>query len=1788
MVAPPSTGGGVAPATATSKTPSAPRTNGITPNMATPSFPYSARRAPPLDLRTVERKGHPSSRDPPARTRPHGIPEAPTFRPTEAEFRDPMAYIRSISEKASKYGICKIIPPENWNPDFAIDTERFHFRTRRQEINLVEGGNRTNLNYLDQLAKFHKQYGAHLNRFPSVDKRPLDLYKLKKAVEVRGGFERVCKDKKWAEIGRDLGYSGKIMSSLSTSLKNSYQRWLHPYEEWLKYAKPGVQQQLENEQGGTYSPAVAPHQSPAIQHPPPPSQSAPPAISTDSPRVQPTSAPEPPVHAVPVQPQQPQHQPTPVPPPAQPRPVSSSGFTAVNSGFAAVNNPSGFTAVNTLNTLPPPLIKKEVNGASPSAQSPATSFLPINGPTVTTVHPPTAPMPNGHLNPLKRAMSHESLNGDSGSESFGGDLDDPNGRRSKRPKKSPLDSSTVLKQHDHLLTQVDGHPTVPGNNVPGTRPSTPQARSKPAARRQGEKCEKCGKSDNKESILICDTCDMGYHKHCIDPPLRQMPDYDWHCSKCLVGTNDYGFEEGSVYSLKQFQEKANNFKEHYFAARMPFDPITNTQRRPTEDDVEREFWRLVEDITESVEVEYGADIHSTTHGSGFPTVEKNPLNPYSKDPWNLNVMPFLEDSLFRHIKGDISGMTVPWLYVGMCFSTFCWHNEDHYAYSANYQHFGATKTWYGIPGKDAYKFEEAMRKAVPELFETQPDLLFQLVTILPPNQLRKAGVEVYALDQRAGQFVITFPQAYHAGFNHGFNFNEAVNFAPADWEPFGEAGVQRLQEFRRQPCFSHDELLFTAAASDSSIKTAKWLGPALERTRDRELAERKEFVALHQALSPHAACTFDTLAPEPSPACGLKVHVENIELEEEEYQCCYCKAFSYLSQFRCHTSGKVACLRHPKEADCCSESLQERSRGPNHSLLLRYTNHELEAVVQKVVDRANVPEMWEAKLEALLADDARPPLKSMHTLLTEGEKIPYPLNGLDDLAAFVKRCDQWVDEANLYLTRKQNNRRKNEKVWRRSSLRTGKADEKEEPQLTLERMKELIEDGEQLGFSAPQLELLQERVTVIDEWRANVKRVLSGLHQATTEELETLLDEGRSFSAAMPELTSLEKVHARTQWLEEVRQIQQDVQSKTLDECRALLGRAEELDLVAQVPEVIFLTEVVRQGEFWEIKAKEVMAAEDVHYPQLESLHSQVQNHVFPVNKETLERMDVILAKNREAKRQIITLVERSQDPDFRKRPLYVHVREVVKGLEDLNGKPHGAADLERELRRHEDWMRKGKKLFGKANAPLHILEQHMKFVEEKNNFCFDLNDTFRPPIEPASREATPADGHEKGVLGDDEKPVFCICRQPEAGLMIECEHCRDWYHAKCLKLARGKVKECETFTCPICDWRVKIPRDAARPKLEDLQAWQDEIFDLPFQPEEEELLKRIIDKAQAFRDFLTKYTKGNQLCQTSEEMPEMLFYLRKLEGAEVLLAYETNLFRQELHKWNPIAPEPPPILDQSLSTRKPRPTKQQKLMKELGVEKPEDLPPHLRAKTYVRRRTQEAFVTGPLLPKPSTQSPSAPGSTGSPAQSQAAGKSDTPGGMHGQGSNGHAGPSGAFDPGYMSGSAPFGASFGATRRPSYSANSPSPLFSPGGDERPGGMRDPMLPTFSGHATGESRNHHDSGFLLFRPSTGLGLDGDDDLRNAFGNATASQSTTPRAGSPPNGEYDNMFMEITNHDEDGNNEHISSLEQVASHASEALDMMRTASPGSAHDPAALEDGEHVSKNFDDFINGGEQS
>jgi jmjN domain len=44
------------------------------------------------------------------------MPEAPTFHPSLEEFRDPLAYIKSLQADGERYGIIKIVPPKGWAP----------------------------------------------------------------------------------------------------------------------------------------------------------------------------------------------------------------------------------------------------------------------------------------------------------------------------------------------------------------------------------------------------------------------------------------------------------------------------------------------------------------------------------------------------------------------------------------------------------------------------------------------------------------------------------------------------------------------------------------------------------------------------------------------------------------------------------------------------------------------------------------------------------------------------------------------------------------------------------------------------------------------------------------------------------------------------------------------------------------------------------------------------------------------------------------------------------------------------------------------------------------------------------------------------------------------------------------------------------------------------------------------------------------------------------------------------------------------------------------------------------------------------------------------------------------------------------------------------------------------------------------------------------------------------------------------------------------------------------------
>lgn len=88
---------------------------------------------------------------------------------------------------------------------------------------------------------------------------------------------------------------------------------------------------------------------------------------------------------------------------------------------------------------------------------------------------------------------------------------------------------------------------------------------------------------------------------------------------------DFGFDEGEEHSLSSFQARDREFRKLWFETHPPPEGHIPPQQGDitknrignvfvSEHDVEREFWRLVQSPTETVEIEYGADVHSTTHG----------------------------------------------------------------------------------------------------------------------------------------------------------------------------------------------------------------------------------------------------------------------------------------------------------------------------------------------------------------------------------------------------------------------------------------------------------------------------------------------------------------------------------------------------------------------------------------------------------------------------------------------------------------------------------------------------------------------------------------------------------------------------------------------------------------------------------------------------------------------------------------------------------------------------------------------------------------------------------------------------------------------------------------------------------------------------------------------------------------------------------------------------------------------------------------------------------------------
>ncbi|XP_039864287.1 lysine-specific demethylase 5C isoform X3 [Simochromis diagramma] len=1019
-------------------------------------------------------------------------------------------------------------------------------------------------------------------------------------------------------------------------------------------------------------------------------------------------------------------------------------------------------------------------------------------------------------------------------------------------------------------------------------------------------CRMCGRGDDDEKLMLCDGCDDNYHTYCLLPPLADPPKGNWRCPKCVAEeckkpTEAFGFEQATrEYTLQSFGEMADTFKADYF--NMPVHMV------PTEL-VEREFWRLVSSIEEDVTVEYGADIHSKEFGSGFPMNNgKRKLTKeeeeYARCGWNLNVMPVLEQSLLCHINGDISGMKVPWLYVGMVFSAFCWHIEDHWSYSINYLHWGEPKTWYGVPSMAAERLEEVMKKLTPELFEFQPDLLHQLVTIMNPNILMAHGVPVVRTNQCAGEFVITFPRAYHSGFNQGYNFAEAVNFCTADWLPAGRSCIEHYRRLRRYCVFSHEELTCKMAASPEKLDLN--LAAATHREMFIIVQEERK---LRKSLMERGITEAEREAFELLP--------------DDERQCDKCKTTCFLSALACsNCPERLVCLYHTQDlCNCPTEKLYLRYRytldellAMLHRLKVRsesfdsWANRVKEALEQEEGNKIEIDYLEMLKMEAaekkfpdnellrklntVLKDIAhcqekstellsnsttsenRMTLDELKSLVETIQNLPCVINQLEGVKTVLQAMEDFQSRAQVLI---------NDKDWRKDSPPP-------------EQLQTLLEEGAKLPVLVPECNLLQG-LKEQGHWLAKVRCTLGTeegeRQEVTLDVLRTLMEAGCnvpqsvSVETAMAELQELLTIAER--WEEKAQICLEQRQKHPLSTLEAIVNEAQLIPVT--LPNILALQGCLTRARAWVTDLEEIQNGE--HYPCMDDLEGLVAiGRDLPVFMEELRQLElqVTSAHSWRDKASKTFLKKSSQHsllevlcPCAKRRERRDQAGPLDDPLDDSDTNTLGlsAQDLrdpaaivmafkEGEHQEKDALLRLQKVNMRKSGLSIASCK------EDKENGSWD------DPMETDTCGLSKNSVKENGNRNHTPPQSVCVCSGQPRAPQLRCHLCKDWFHGGCVPFPSLLPSSGPPIN-PLCWWdwdsRFLCPRcqRSRRPRLETILALLVALQRLPVRLPEGEALQCLTERA------ITWQGRAKEALET----PEVQQVLHRLQELKETLHHE-------------------------------------------------------------------------------------------------------------------------------------------------------------------------------------------------------------------------------------------------------------------------------------------------------------
>uniref|UniRef100_A0AAY4EHD9 Protein Jumonji n=1 Tax=Denticeps clupeoides TaxID=299321 RepID=A0AAY4EHD9_9TELE len=409
-----------------------------------------------------------------------------------------------------------------------------------------------------------------------------------------------------------------------------------------------------------------------------------------------------------------------------------------------------------------------------------------------------------------------------------------------------------------------------------------------------------------------------------------------------VGEEEHEEEDKGVLSDQHkciYKGKSVSLTTFYRIARNTMNMCFN--KEPSAAEVEQEYWRLVEQRDCHVAVHYGK-VDTNTHGSGFPVGKSEP---FSKHGWNLTVLTNNSGSILRHL-GAVPGLTIPWLNIGMVFSTSCWSRDQNRLPYIDYLHTGADCIWYTIPAEEKTKLDKVVHTLLQANGTPGLEMLEKNIMI-SPEVLCREGIKVHRTVQQSGQFVVCFPGTFVSKVCCGYSVSETVHFATPQWMNLGYEAAKDLKCRHIAKPFSMEKLLYQIATAESKRENGLLLSTISSLLKDLRNIEMRQRQELYEAgllsSARYGAHDHNQLTAD-----GRKKPRKWLALESSERRCQTCQHLCYLSMVVQETENVVFCL------ECALHYVEKHKSCRGLKMMYRYDEEQINSLVNQVCGKATL------------------------------------------------------------------------------------------------------------------------------------------------------------------------------------------------------------------------------------------------------------------------------------------------------------------------------------------------------------------------------------------------------------------------------------------------------------------------------------------------------------------------------------------------------------------------------------------------------------------------------------------------------------------------------------------------------------------------------------------------------------------------------------------------------------------------------------------------------------------